>query len=144
MQFDFTDKRVLVTGGTRGIGRGAVSAFLKAGAQVALNGRTAESTVAAISALGGGDKLCDASGNIATASGCEAVVGAAVDKMGGLDVLINCAGVAKYGPIEDFDEAAWDNLLDINLKGTFFASAQRWRRCATARAMLSIWHPTPA
>jgi NAD(P)-dependent dehydrogenase (short-subunit alcohol dehydrogenase family) len=120
MQFNFTDKCVLVTGGTRGIGRGAVEAFLKAGAQVALNGRTVESTDAGISALGGGDRIFDAPGDIATASGCETVVGAAVDKMGGLDVLINSAGVAKYGSIEDFDEAAWDNLLDINLKGTFF------------------------
>ncbi len=120
MQFDFTDKRVLVTGGTRGIGRGTVEAFVKAGARVAVNGRTAESTAAGIAALGNGDRLLGAPGDVATAAGCEAVVGTAVAGLGGIDVLINSAGVAKYGPIEDFDEAAWDNLLDINLKGTFF------------------------
>jgi NAD(P)-dependent dehydrogenase (short-subunit alcohol dehydrogenase family) len=42
--------------------------------------------------------------------------------LGGLDLLVNSAGVAKYGPIEDFDEAAWDQTLDVNLKGTFFCT----------------------
>ena len=120
MQFDFNDKRVLVTGGTRGIGRGAVEAFIDAGARIAVNGRNAESTAAGIAALGDGNRLVSAVGDVATASGCEAAVGAAIEKLGGLDVLVNCAGVAIDGPIEDVDEAAWDRLLDVNLKGTFF------------------------
>lgn len=120
MQIDFTDKRVLVTGGTRGIGRGTVEAFLEAGARIAVNGRTAESTTAGITALGDSERLIAAPGDVATAAGCEAVVGVAVEGLGGLDVLINNAGVGKVGPIEDFDEAAWDEMIDVNLKGTFF------------------------
>jgi len=120
MRFDFTDKRVLVTGGARGIGRGAVAAFLEAGARVAVNGRTAESTAAGIAALGKGARLLAVPGDVATAAGCAALVGAAVEGLGGLDVLVNSAGVAKDGPIEEFDEAAWDAMLDVNLKGTFF------------------------
>ncbi len=120
MQFDFTDKRVLVTGGTRGIGRATVEAFLAAGARVAVNGRTAGSTASAIAALGSGDSLVAAPGNVGTVAGCETAVGAALDALGGLDVLVNSAGVGKDGRIEDFDEAAWDETLDVNLKGTFF------------------------
>ena len=117
---DWTDKRVLVTGGSRGIGRAAAAAFHERGARVAINGRTAPSAAAAIAALGGGDRLVAAPGDVATAAGCEAIVGTALAGLGGLDVLVNSAGVGKTGPIEDFDEAAWDETLDVNLKGTFF------------------------
>ncbi len=117
---DWTDKRVLVTGGSRGIGRAAAAAFHGRGARVAINGRTDPSAAAAIAALGGGDRLVAAPGDVATAAGCEAAVGAAVAGLGGLDVLVNSAGVGKTGTIEDFDEAAWDETLDVNLKGTFF------------------------
>jgi NAD(P)-dependent dehydrogenase (short-subunit alcohol dehydrogenase family) len=120
MQIDFTDKRVLVTGGTRGIGRAAVEAFLEAGAHVAVNGRTPESTAAAIDALGDDGTLVPAPGDVADAADCEAIVEAAIEGLGGLDVLVNSAGVAKSGPVEEFDEAAWDHMIDINLKGTFF------------------------
>ncbi|MBT5677139.1 MAG: SDR family oxidoreductase, partial [Rhodospirillaceae bacterium] len=66
------------------------------------------------------ERLLAAPGDVATAAGCEAMVGAAIDGLGGLDVLVNSAGIGKDGTIEDFDEAAWDETLDINLKGTFF------------------------
>ena len=62
MQLDFTDKRVLVTGGTRGIGRAIVEAFLEAGARVALNGSTEETTGKAVAELDGGDRVVAAPG----------------------------------------------------------------------------------
>ena len=124
MRFDFTNKRVLVTGGTRGIGRATVAAFRETGARVAVNGRTSGSTSAAIAALGGGEALAAAPGDVASAEGCREIVGAAVEALGGLDILVNCAGVGDKGRIEEIDEAFWDRMLDVNLKGTFFCI--RW------------------
>ena len=117
MSFDFTGKRVLVTGGTRGIGRAAVQAFITAGARVAVNGRTETSTLSAIASLG---NAIAAPGDVARAEDCRRIVTTAVDAMGGLDVLVNCAGIAQGGPIEDVTEELWDATLDINLKGSFF------------------------
>jgi NAD(P)-dependent dehydrogenase (short-subunit alcohol dehydrogenase family) len=120
VSFDFSGKRVLVTGGTRGIGRAAAEAFLAAGARVAVNGRTEESTRAALAKLG--IAAIPAPGDVASAADCKRVVDAAVAELGGLDVLVNCAGIAKGGSMETVTEALWDSTLDINLKGTFFCT----------------------
>ena len=68
----FEGKRVLVTGGSRGIGRATVEAFRAAGARVAVNGRTTESTAEGIAAMDD-DGLIAAPGDIGTVAGCEAV-----------------------------------------------------------------------
>jgi NAD(P)-dependent dehydrogenase (short-subunit alcohol dehydrogenase family) len=117
---DFAGKRVLVTGASRGIGFAVAQEFLALGARVAVNGRTEQSAKDAIARLGGGEQLVSAPGNVGTVDGCEAIVKAAVDGLGGLDVLINNAGVCIDSTIEKSDEAIWDETLDVNLKGTFF------------------------
>lgn len=120
MTFDRT--RVLVTGGSRGIGRATVAEFLKQGARVAVNGRTETSTQAGISAQSETHckQLVAAPGDIGTVAGCTAAVQVAATQLGGLDVLVNSAGVGWTGPLSEVDEATWDGMLDINLKGTFF------------------------
>ena len=135
--FDFTDKRILVTGGSRGIGWATAKAFLDVGARVAVNGRTGESTSAGIERLGGGEQLIAAPGDIATVAGCEAAVGIAVDALGGLDVLVNSAGVAWRRLIDEGDEAFWDATIDVNLKGTYFCCRAAIRRSARAVATSS-------
>jgi len=117
---DFTDKRVLVTGGSRGIGFGIARAFINAGARVAINGRTTQSVSAAMEKLDDGAGLIAAPGDIGTVPGCESVVETANDAFGGLDILVNSAGIGSGRPIEDSDEAMWDAHVDVNLKGTFF------------------------
>ncbi len=117
---DFAGKLVLITGASRGIGYATAQEFLALGARVAVNGRTDESVATAISELGGGDRLVAAPGSVGTVDGCESVVGTAIEGLGGLDVLVNNAGVCIDSTIEKVDEAIWDETLDVNLKGTFF------------------------
>src|SRR5215475_7989581 len=115
---NFRDKRVLVTGGTRGIGRGIVEAFLESQARVAVNGSTPETTAKAINELGSGDRLVSAPGSVATVAGCQAIVEAAVNGLGGLDVLVNNAGIVTFPQTLDrVTEADWDSIIDTNLKG---------------------------
>jgi NAD(P)-dependent dehydrogenase (short-subunit alcohol dehydrogenase family) len=116
----FKDKRILVTGSSRGIGWATAKAFLEAGARVAVNGRTAESTAEGIERLGGGDRLMAVPGDVSTVAGCETIVAAAVEALGGLDILVNSAGIAIDCTIEVGDEAIWNATMDINLKGTYF------------------------
>ncbi len=118
MKFD--GKRVLITGSSRGIGQAAARVFLGLGARVAVNGRSAGSIANGIAALGGGTRMIPALGDIATVKGCEEAVRSAVEGLGGLDVLVNSAGVGDVRPLLDCDEAMWDQVLNINLKGTFF------------------------
>ena len=92
IQFDFSDKRVLVTGSTMGIGRAAAKAFHDLGAIVAINGRTPESVAKAIAELGGGTRLIAAPGDLSTTTAISAVVGELLGRWGGLDVLVNNAG----------------------------------------------------
>lgn len=105
MHIEFASKRVLVTGGTKGLGHGAVKAFLEAGDQVAVNGRSGESVANAISDPGHRDKLVAAPGDISTVSGCSSKVSSAISSSTGFDILVNSAGVAAYGVMEQVDES---------------------------------------
>lgn len=110
----------MVTGGTRGIGRGVAEAFLNAGAHVAVNGRSSESVSAAIAAMKEPARLFAAPGDVGKVAGCAAAVTSAIEHLGGLDVLVNSAGIGVDLPLEESDEALWDTTMNVNLKGTFF------------------------
>lgn len=116
----FRGKSVLVTGATRGIGRACAEAFLAEGARVAINGRTAESVAEAMPAFTG--ETVAAPGDVSTAAGCRATVAAALDAFGGLDVLVNNAGIFRRARIEDIEEAAWDAVMNANIKSVQFCT----------------------
>jgi NAD(P)-dependent dehydrogenase (short-subunit alcohol dehydrogenase family) len=116
---DFTGKKILVTGASRGIGLATARAFLECGASVAVNGRTPESVDKALSELGA-ERTVAAPGDLIDKAGCDAVVGAALDGLGGLDVLVNNAGVFASTPVESASESDFDRMIDVNLKGPFF------------------------
>ncbi len=117
---DFAGKLVLITGASRGIGSAAATEIMALGARVAVNGRSEQSVALAMTELDGGDRLVAAPGSIRSVEGCEAIVRTAIEDLGGLDVLVNNAGVCIDSTIEKSDETIWDETLNVNLKGTFF------------------------
>ena len=114
----FAGKRVLVTGGARGIGAATARAFRAAGAQVAVGARS----LASYEAFGDAEGYWPAIGVLETQADCAAVVGRAIAALGGLDVLVNSAGIYREIAIADVDQAHWAETMAVNVAGTFFCS----------------------
>ena len=111
----------LVTGGSRGIGRGIVLALVQRGALVAFSYREREDAAreveAAASAIGG--RAWGGQCDIRDASGIPAFVNAAVTAVGPIDILVNNAGVTREAPVMFLDAARWNEVLDVNLDGAY-------------------------
>ena len=116
-------RTVLVTGGTRGIGKGIARVFAEAGADVVVAGRNAEVGEACAEELStvGNGRVAFVPADVATRAGCDAAVAAAVDWFGGLDVLCANAGIFPDAKLTDMTEGDLDAVLGTNVKGTFFA-----------------------
>jgi NAD(P)-dependent dehydrogenase (short-subunit alcohol dehydrogenase family) len=115
--FDVAGRRVLVTGGTKGIGAMIVRGFHEAGATVFVSSRTAEDCAALCDELG--EDALPVPGDVSTVAGCQQVAGAVAEHTDRLDVLINNAGATWGAGLEDYPDAAWDKVLAVNLKGPF-------------------------
>lgn len=121
-KFSLERKTALVTGAGRGIGRGLALAFAEAGADVALNARSQDELEAVskeIEALG--RRVVVLQGDVSTADSAREAVERAIGELGQLDVLLNAAGTAIRGPAEHVTEEQYDRMLNVNLRGTYFA-----------------------
>ena len=113
-------KSVIVTGASKGIGRGIAEVFASEGANVLVVGRKeadCERLAKSIQATGGQASSCLA--DVQRWSDVEAMAGTAVDRYGRIDVLCNNAGIYPSARIEDMTSEDWDNVHATNLKGTF-------------------------
>src|SRR5581483_6793215 len=112
-----TGRTVLVTGGTKGIGKGIASVFARAVANVAVAGRDRERGEAAASELGGAYVEAD----IRRAEDCERMAAETVERFGGIDVLCANAGVFPDCKLDDMTEADIDEIFATNVKGTMLS-----------------------
>ena len=116
----FRRKSVIVTGATSGIGRATAEAFARESASVVVVGRneTILKEVEAVVRAGGGEAAACAVDLMSPAS-ADAVVKAALDAYGQLDVLVNAAGIIASGTLEQTTDAMWDEMIAVNLSAPF-------------------------
>lgn len=124
--FDLTGRRVWVTGASRGLGRAIALGFASAGADVALTSRTADAVRAVADEAGAlGAKTLVLPASVSDAGAVSAAVAEIVGAWGGLDVLVNCAGVSPtFKRAELVEDEEWRHVLDVNVTGTFLCARE--------------------
>ncbi len=112
-------KSIIVTGSTKGIGKGIARVFARQGARVLVVSRHQEDADRVAAELGNGAKGCAA--DVTDWDSAQAMAKAAADAFGGIDVLCANAGIFPQKHIEQMDPADWDHVMDCNLKGSFLS-----------------------
>lgn len=129
-------KRCLVTGGSRGLGLAICQELARVGARVAFtyskNTRDAEEAQARITEAGSAPLVFQ--GSVADAEHVKKTVASVVEAWGGIDVLVNNAGANQVLPIALIEEADWDLVMDVNVKGTYLFSRAALRPMIRARS----------
>lgn len=120
--FDLQSTSVVVTGGSKGIGRGIASVFATAGANVAIAARSAadlDSAVADLDAMGSG-KVLGIQTDVTSPVACAELAASVVDAFGGIDVVCANAGIFPEAPLATMTPAQLAEVLDVNVKGNVF------------------------
>ena len=143
-----TERRaVLVTGGASGLGQAVCAAFARLGDNVMcadLNGDAAEKTAFALSGEAadgdGAPIVCSVAADVGSSASVQRMVDAALSRLGGLDVLVNCAGFIDPKPLDDTDDATWAGLVEVHLNGTFRSAraARPYLAASQAGAIVNV------
>ena len=116
----------VVTGGSRGIGRAVAESLLQCGADVLISGRSAEALAEAASALAGitdgaaAGRLETEAADVRRPADAERLIGAATDHFGGVDILINNAGIGRFEAVAEQSVDDWAQIIETNLSGVFY------------------------
>jgi len=121
INFNFNQKKVLITGGTSGMGEATAQAFAEAGANVVISGRNQERARKIVARLGiepGSIDFIEA--DISGSTACKQLVEQAVANLGGLDIVVNSAGVIFHATAEETTDEQWQETMDVNVNGMFY------------------------
>ena len=118
---DLTGKSALVTGGARGIGRACCLMLARAGASVAVNYRVESPSANLLvdEIEGAGGEAFALAADVTKRDESEMLVDETVARFGSIDILVNNAGIWKSSPIEEMSDGEWDEMIGVNLRGTF-------------------------
>jgi len=122
IKYDFSGKRVLITGGSKGIGKASAIKFATFGAKVAILARTEGDLLKAaneIEQLSGGNKPLSLVGDVSKYDQMTDCYNKIMELWGGLDILVNCAGINNPKGTLATDISEWKEVIDINLTGVF-------------------------
>jgi NAD(P)-dependent dehydrogenase (short-subunit alcohol dehydrogenase family) len=117
------DKVAIITGGGSGFGEVTARLFAREGAAIMLadiNGEAAQSVAGSIAAEGG--QAAWARTDVTSSSSVEAMVQAALNQFGRVDILFNNAGIEGFGTVVDTDENAWERIFAVHVRGTYLCS----------------------
>lgn len=121
--FSLQDKVALITGGSGDIGRAIAKAFAKAGAHIALNGQTRSKLDAVQHTLNvSGARIETFIADVSAPANAKSLAAQVNEAFGGIDILVNCAGVNRRKPILDVTEDDFEKIMNVHLRGTFFLS----------------------
>ena len=120
-KFKLTGKVAVVTGAGRGLGQGAAVGFAEAGADLALvDVISTDETARRVRALG--RRVCQVQANLLERASVQRIVETTVKELGGIDILLNNAGIIRRAPLLEFTEKDWDEVIQINESAVFFLS----------------------
>jgi NAD(P)-dependent dehydrogenase (short-subunit alcohol dehydrogenase family) len=120
--FNLSGRVALVTGGSRGIGQAIAEALGRAGASVAITGRSRSALEATREKLAAIGDVLAVEHDVSVAEHCKRAVAETFAHFGRIDILVNNAGIEEVRPSLEVDEALWDRIVDTNLKGAFFCA----------------------
>ncbi len=123
MTMELRDKAAVVTGGTRGIGYSIAEALLDEGAKVFICGRDGETLKAALESLarrGGRERVDGIAADVRRYQDCRQLIKRAYERFGGVDVLVNNAGIGIFKPVDEITPEEWDATIETNLSGAFY------------------------
>ena len=143
---DLNNKVAIITGSSRGIGRAIATRLAKDGATVVINySHSADRAEAAVKEIEqNGGKAIALLADVSRIADLKRLFDQTIDKLGKVDILVNCAGVVIYKPIVKVSEDDFDKIIAVNVKGTYFACQQAALRMADGGRIINISSTTTA